>query len=715
MKSIVLFIALLFTGSMVAFAQAPRYAFKNPSLAVDARLHNLLSQLTIKEKVSLLGYRNKGVSRLGIPAYNWWNEALHGVARAGEATVFPQAIGMAASFDDSLLHKVASVISTEARAKHNLALARGGGGQYFGLTFWSPEINIFRDPRWGRGQETYGEDPYLTSRMAVAFIRGMQGGDSEWLKTAACAKTYLAYSGPEAMRHSFNAVIDEKDLRETYLYAFRRTVEKGKVASIMTAYNAVNGIPCSINGPLIGILIRQWHFRGYLVNDCGALNDILTGHRTMSSPVKVAAAAIKAGIDLDCGDLLQSDALKAVDQHLLTEQEIDSSLAPLLRTELRLGFFTPKDDNPWRSYGRDSIDNSYQVTVAKKMAEESMVLLKNDGVLPLKKDKYRSILVTGPSAASLDALVGSYHGLSDDMVNFVEGIVKAVDPGTGVEYDKGCVDADTSHFGGIWASTNNDITIAVIGLTPLQEGEEGDAFLSPDARGDRKNIQLPTAQIDFIKALHQASDHPIVAVVTGGSDLDLSSIAPYVNAILLAWYPGEQGGNALADILFGKVSPSGHLPVTFYHSISDLPAFTDYSMKGRTYRYFKGKVEYPFGFGLSYTSFGYAWVKEPQVVDDSIAFSVEVRNTGDYDGDAVPQVYIEYPALPGMPLKELKSLERVSLKKKEGKTVKFSIPVSELRKWDVRDDGWKLYGGTYHIFVGSNSDDERLAAKIELK
>ncbi|HUX85292.1 MAG TPA: glycoside hydrolase family 3 N-terminal domain-containing protein, partial [Chitinophagaceae bacterium] len=396
-------------------------SFRDPNLPLNQRVEALLSSLTMKEKINLLGYRNRAIPSLGIPAYNWWNEGLHGVSRAGEATVFPQAIGMAASFDDSLLHQVADAISTEARAKHNLTAGKDPGMQYFGLTFWSPNINIFRDPRWGRGQETYGEDPYLTSRMAVAFIHGIQGADSLHLKAAACVKHFAVHSGPDALRHWFNALVDEKDLRETYLYAFHQSVQAG-VASVMTAYNAVNGYPCSISPKLMGILKNDWHFSGYIVNDCGALDDIITGHHAETDPVKVAAEAIRAGIDLDCGNLLQSQVQKALDRHLLLPSEVDRSVAALLRTEFKLGFFDPPAADPYRNYGADSVDNAAHRALSLRMALESMVLLKNDGVLPLSKSKYHSMLVTGPTAASLDALLGSYHAESARMVDFVDGI-----------------------------------------------------------------------------------------------------------------------------------------------------------------------------------------------------------------------------------------------------------------------------------------------------
>ena len=658
------------------------------------------------------------LERLDIPAYNWWNEGLHGVARAGEATVFPQAIGMAASFNNDLMYKVADAISTEARAKYNLAVSKDRRLQYMGLTFWSPNINIFRDPRWGRGQETYGEDPFLTATMGTAFVKGIQGNDKHYLKASACAKHFAVHSGPEAGRHTFNTIVDEKDLRETYLYSFKKLVDAG-VESVMCAYNRVNGEPCCTSNTLLhNILHNEWKFQGHVVTDCGALDDIWLRHKVMPNAVDVAAAAIKAGVNLNCGSLLPDDAMKAIQQNLLTEKDIDSALAPDLRTQFKLGFYDPQSMNPFKNYGADSVANAYHVELARKMAQQSMVLLKNkDHLLPLDKNKYNAYMVIGPNAASMDALLGNYHGVSGNAVNFVEGITKAVGAGARVEYDEGCNYTDTTHFGGIWAASNADVTIAVLGLTPVYEGEEGDAFLSPGG-GDRLSLQLPASQIAFIKALRKGTKTPIVAVITAGSDLDLSSIEPYVDAIIYAWYPGQQGGNALADILFGKVSPSGKLPVTFYKSFDELPAYDNYAMQGRTYRYFTKPVEFPFGFGLSYTHFDYSWNKEPADIKndkESISFEINISNKGNFDSYDVPEVYIKYPDLPRMPVEELKGFQKVFIQKGKTKTVKFSIPVSELKKWDLKEDKWKLYPGKYEVCIGKNADEMVLKKTILIK
>ena len=682
------------------------------------RVDDLLSRLTLEEKISLLGYRSKAVDRLSIPAYNWWNEGLHGVARAGEATVFPQAIGMAATFDNTLLREAGDAISTEARAKYNLSTAAGRREQYMGLTFWSPNINIFRDPRWGRGQETYGEDPYLTATMGTAFIHGLQGNDPHYLKASACAKHFAVHSGPEADRHTFDAIVDQKDLRETYLYAFKHLVDSG-VESVMCAYNRVNGEPCCSGPTLLHHILRdEWHFQGHVVTDCGALDDIFERHKALPGPVETAAAAIKAGVDLDCSDILQDDVLKAVKAGLLTKTQVDSALAPLLRTQLKLGFFDDKAAVPFSSYGADSVHNAAHIALARQMAGESIVLLKNTkNILPLQKDDLASLMIVGPNAFSFDALSGNYHGVSSRMVTFLEGITAAAGPAMHVEYDQGCDYKDSIHFGGTWAASNCQATIAVIGLTPVMEGEEGDAFLAPHG-GDRADLGLPYAHIAYIKALRKAiGNKPLIVVVTAGSAVDLAPIAPYADAILLAWYPGEQGGNALADILFGNIAPSGHLPVTFYQNTGDLPPYKDYSMKGRTYRYYNGPVQYPFGYGLSYTTFHYSWqlpAGKHYSAKDTIEVVAGVTNDGPMDGSEVIQAYIEYPNQERMPIRELKAFHRLLVRHGEEADWQLSIPVSELQKWDLATGKWRLYPGAYHIVLGSNSRDEKLTGTFTI-
>lgn len=715
-KSLVISVLLASTLKL-AFAQKAGYL--DTTKSIESRTSDLISKLTLAEKVSLLGYQSKEVSRLNIPAYNWWNEALHGIGRAGEATVFPQAIGMAASFNKDLLYQVANVISTEARSKYNLAVAKGIRDEYFGLSFWSPNINIFRDPRWGRGQETYGEDPYLTSRLGASFVKGMQGNDPNHLKTAACAKHYAVHSGPENERHTFNAVVDEKDLRETYLPAFKYLVDHG-VESVMGAYNRINGEPANISKKLFGILRGEWNFKGHFVTDCWALDDIYKGHKVLPNSVAVAAAAIKAGVNLDCSSLLQDDLIQAVKQNLVTETEINLALNKLLQTQFKLGFYDKANSSPYSFYGTDSIHNASHIALSRKMATQSMVLLKNENkILPLNPKKVSKIYVSGGNASSIIPLLGNYNGLSSNMVTIIEGIVGAVDPSVKVQYEYGVDVSDTTRLGNNYQMGNSDAIIAVIGLTPLFEGEEGDAFLSSSG-GDKKDISLPRSHILFLEKLKkEANGIPIIAVVTGGSALDLASIKPYVNAIIMAWYPGEQGGNAVADVIFGKVSPAGRLPLTFYNSIDDLPAYNNYAMEGRTYRYFKGKPVYPFGYGLSYAKFSYYWSQKPAKTYTSntkaVIFTIDVKNESDINADEVAQVYIRYPDGIRMPLKELKGFERININGGETKAVTFKIPLEELMKWDLKADKFKLYKGTYQLFIGGNSEDEQLIFNFAVK
>jgi beta-glucosidase len=709
--------AVIFSVCRVSFAQSTS-SFKDNRLALDKRVSVLLGELTVEEKISLLGYNSPGVSRLGIPAYNWWNEALHGVARAGEATIFPQAIGMAATFNDSLIRQVSDAISTEARAKFNLGTQAGRRLPYMGLTFWSPNINIFRDPRWGRGQETYGEDPYLTARMGVAFISGIQGNNPNYLKASACAKHYAVHSGPEANRHAFNAVVDEKDLRETYLYAFHSLIDAG-VESVMCAYNRVNDEPCCTGPTLLQKILRdEWKFKGHVVTDCGALDDIFMRHKVMPDAATVAAAAVKAGVNIDCSNLLQKDLQEALDKKMITIQDIDAALAPALRTQFKLGFYDAPADVPFNAIGGDAIRTPANVGLARLVAQQSMVLLKNDkGVLPLRKEKYGTILVTGTNSTSADALLGNYHGLSPALVTFAEGITEAAGRDIGVQYDMGSDYVDTVRFGGLWVSENSDVTIAVIGLTPVLEGEEGDAFLAPHG-GDKQDLAIPSAHVAFMKALRNRHKKPIVAVITSGSAVDVASIEPYADAILLAWYPGEQGGAALADVLFGKAAPAGRLPVTFYNSLKDLPPYDSYSMQGRTYRYFNGKVQYPFGYGLSYTTFNYkgtSALKKIYSTKDNLSVSVLVKNSGPLDGDEVVQAYVVYPQGDRMPLKELKAFKRIHLASQQQKDVTLSIPVSDLQKWNLKKKAWEVAKGEYKIAIGSHSRDEKVTYTFKVQ
>jgi beta-glucosidase len=717
-SKIFLALLLLCFGSLKAQNNTGKFPFHNQKLPIDTRVDLLVKELTLAEKVSLLGFQSVAVPRLGIPAYNWWNEGLHGVARAGEATVFPQAIALAATFNDKLVKDVATVISTEARAKYNLSTARGNHLWYMGLTYWSPNINIFRDPRWGRGQETYGEDPYLTGNMGVNFVKGMQGDNPNYLKTAACAKHFAVHSGPEAQRHSFNAVVDTKDLRETYLPAFKRLVQDAGVESVMGAYNRVNGEPATIGPTLINILRNEWGFKGHLLTDCWALRDIYKDHKVLPNSVEVAAAAIKAGVNLDCSELLQTDLLQAVKQGLVTEAEIDKSLKGLVKTQFKLGFYDTKQSSPWANLGAESVRTPAAIALAKKASLQSVVLLKNNNnILPFKKHQHGSYFVSGANAFNADAMTGNYHGVSPQIVTFLEGITKAVDPGTSVQYDQGYSMEDSTRFGGIWGASFTDAVITVLGLNPLFEGEEGDAFLSRNG-SDKKNLSLPTGQIDYIKKLRNScKKQPIIAVITSGSALDVSSIEPYVDAILWAWYPGEQGGEAVADIIFGKANPSGRLPVTFYDFTADLPDYANYNMENHTYRYYNGKVLYPFGFGMSYTDFAYTWGQRPAQelkAGQTLRFSLNVKNIGAMAGDEVVQAYVVYPDGNRMPLKELKAYKRVTVAKGGSQQVSLEVPIKELEKWDLTLNKFTLYPGIYELQIGPDSSSPKLATKFTI-
>ena len=594
--------------------------------------HELVSQMTLEEKASQLRHEAPGIPRLGIPAYNWWNEALHGVARAGTATVFPQAIGLAAMFDEHFLEEIADVIATEGRAKYNGQSSHGDRGIFKGLTFWSPNINIFRDPRWGRGHETYGEDPYLTSRLGVKFIEGLQGR-GKYLKTAACAKHLAVHSGPEKLRHEFNAQVNEKDLAETYLPAFEAAVKEAHVEAVMGAYNRVNGEPaCGSKTLLQDILRDAWGFEGHVVSDCWAIRDFHTNHQVTSTAPESAALAIKYGCDVNCGHTYLH-LLEAYQEGLVTEEQITTACERLFTTRYLLGLFS--DDCEYDNISYTECDTKENAEMALKAAEKSMVLLHNDGLLPLDADSIRTIAVIGPNADSIAALEGNYCGFSSRYVTFLEGIrAYAEQKGIRVLYSKGSDLIEGRHPNrliteAVLCAENADVVIACVGLDATLEGEQGDASNAFDS-GDKPDLLLPETQRQLLDALLHTGK-PLVTVIAAGSALNV----PTGNAQLLAWYPGQAGGTALAEILFGQVNPSGRLPVTFYESVDDLPDFTDYQMTGRTYRYFMGKPLYPFGYGLSYTTFS---VSNPRL-NSPDQVEMTVTNTGAVQGETVVQVY----------------------------------------------------------------------------
>jgi beta-glucosidase len=708
MKKVFLFACAYLFFTTILQAQKPAYL--NTSLPIDTRVKDLVSRLTLKEKVDQLMYTAPAIPRLNIPAYNWWNEALHGVARSGPATVFPQAIGLAATFDNQLALKESSAISDEARAMFNAFQKNKNYAQYAGLTFWTPNINIFRDPRWGRGQETYGEDPFLTSQMGVAFVKGLQGDNPKYLKTAACAKHFAVHSGPEKLRHEFDVNVSKKDLWETYLPAFHSLVNAG-VAGVMCAYNSVDGEPCCANTYLLQDVLRnQWKFKGYITSDCWALVDIYQGHKYVPTATEAAAVALRRGVDLNCGSTFPS-LVDAVKQGLVNEKEIDSALSVLMKIRFRLGLFDPQNANPYNRIPDSVVNSAAHRNLARKVAEESIVLLKNDGVLPLKNNLHK-YYVTGPNAAVIEPLIGNYYGVNKNMVTVLEGITGHVKPGSQVTYRQGTLLSRDNVNTADWASGEakvSDATIYVMGISDLIEGEEGESIASSTS-GDRLNYNLPQNQIDYLKKLKAGNENPVIAVVAGGSPMNLSEVQKIADAVLLVWYPGEEGGNAVADVIFGKVSPSGKLPLTFPKSFDDLPPFTDYSMNGRTYRYMKVEPMYPFGFGLSYTTFTYSNLKLSKTSvekNQPVDAEVTVTNSGKVASDEVVQLYLTHePGGEEIPLYSLKGFQRIHLAAGASQKVKFTITPDMMKL--VNDDGKSvLDDGNIKVSIAGSLPSQR--------
>jgi beta-glucosidase len=875
--------AVLAVASDQLRARQQPSSYLNPDLPAEQRAADLVSRMTLDEKVSQLVNDAPGIPRLNVPAYEWWNECLHGVARSGAATVFPQAIGMAATFDAPLLRDVATVISDEARAKHHEYERRGLRARYQGLTFWSPNINIFRDPRWGRGQETYGEDPYLTSRMGVAFVKGLQGDDPRYLKVVATAKHYAVHSGPEADRHHFDVHPSERDLYETYLPAFRALVQEAKVESVMGAYNRVNGESAS-GSPrlLIDILRREWGFDGYVVSDCGAIDDIYRNHHIVDTAEAAAAIGVKNGCDLECGTTYKSLG-RAVAQGLISEREIDVAMTRLMRARIRLGMFDPPERVRYARIPYRVNESPEHDRLSRRMAQESIVLLKNTGVLPLKKD-LGTLAVIGPNADELMSLLGNYYGTPSAPVTALAGIRQAVGPNTKVIYARGTdlidgrqdpralpvieaaylrPDAGSSAHGlrgeyfrgrdmsgspvltrtdstvefkwyrgsptsdlvargevpadramanddfsvrwtgqlvpptsgdyeltvtgddgfrlwvdgkaviDEWTTTSRararsvgvrlasgrpaslrleyfeaerdaeirlswklpgatppfeealdaaraaDAIVFVGGLTGDVEGEEMQVSFPGFAGGDRTDIVLPSPQQRLLEALH-ATGKPVVLVLLTGSALSVEWAEQHLPAILVAWYPGQRGGNAIADVLFGDANPGGRLPVTFYRSVQQLPPFADYDMRGRTYRYFTGDPLYPFGYGLSYTKFEYTDVQTTSRAPgprDPFEVSVALKNVGDRAGDEVVQLYVRAvsPAR-SMPIEQLRGFTRVTLQPGEQKRVSFPLrPVEDFAYYDEARKSYAVDPGPYELRIGASSQDIRQRARVTVK
>jgi beta-glucosidase len=869
-------------GSAAPVPQATE-AYKNLELSFEGRARDLVSRMTVAEKVSQLTNQAAAIPRLDVPAYEWWNEALHGVARAGVATVFPQAIGLAATFDAPLVHEMAVVIGDEGRAKHHEFVRQGKRGRYQGLTFWSPNINIFRDPRWGRGQETYGEDPYLTGRLGVSFVRGLQGDDPRYYKAVATAKHFAVHSGPEQDRHHFDVHPSERDLWETYLPAFHDLVVEGKVEAVMGAYNRVNGESASASQRLLGdILRRDWGFKGHVMSDCGAIDDIYARHKIVATPEEAAALGVTRGCDLECGSVYKTLGT-ALERGLLKESDLDVALVRLFTARFRLGMFDPPERVRYAQTPYAVNDSPEHDALARKVAQESIVLLKNGGVLPLSKD-VGTIAVIGPTADDLVTLLGNYYGTPTHPVTILAGIRKAVSPKTKVIYARGvdlvegrqdpraalaidssylrpakgsasrglkgeyfrgkecagepvltrldprpefrwdrssptdevvargeldaskALDGDnfcvrwtgflvppasgeyeltlTANDGArlfvdgqkvvdAWTDTSvaraasgkvtlaagkehelrleyyedirdaevrlgwklpgagtpfdeavaaaeaADVVVFVGGLTAEVEGEEMRVNYPGFAGGDRTDIELPVVQRKLVEAL-QATGKPVVLVLTTGSALGLRWAQETLPAIVVAWYPGQRGGDAVADVLFGGVNPAGRLPVTFYGSVEDLPGFSDYNMEGRTYRYFRGKPVYPFGHGLSYTRFEYSALKlsRPRLgAKDALEVTAAVKNVGARAGDEVVQLYVRSTGAEATaPNRSLRGFERIALKPGELRTVRFQlVPERDLQRYDETRKALAVTPGEFEIELGASSADLRLRSKFTVE
>jgi beta-glucosidase len=862
-------IALLAIAAARGSAQTLPY--QNQSLSFETRVNDLVGRMTLEEKVQQMKDVAPAIDRLGIPAYNWWNEALHGVARAGLATVFPQAIGMAATWDDSLIFKTATVVSDEARAKYHEAIRNDSHQRYQGLTFWSPNINIFRDPRWGRGQETYGEDPFLTGKLAVQFIRGLQGDDPKYFKTVATVKHYAVHSGPEPLRHAFDAVVSERDLRETYLPHFEMGIREGGAYSLMCAYNRIDGkAACGSDMLLKDILRTEWHFPGYVVSDCGAIDDIYLRHKVAPTAAAAAALAVKTGTDLDCGRVYPN-LVDAVKQGLITEAEIDVSLKRLFLARFKLGMFDSPDKVKWSKIPYSTVDQQANRDLATKVARESMVLLKNQGsVLPLKKN-LGTIAVIGPNSDQWRMLLGNYNGEPADAITPLRGIRDAVPKSTRVLYARGAdladgfpvldvvqqnvlrtpdgesglraeyftsremngsplftrtdagVDAnwtdkaprpdmDADNFGVRWSGTitppttgmyrlgligtvkfelflddslivrsnypthdgefpdprlaqtdpirlegghayrirvnaresygdarlqmvwagphetleadaesiakQADAVVMFLGLTARLEGEEMPVKIPGFQGGDRTSVDLPEPQEHLLERIASLGK-PTVLVLLNGSALAVNWAQAHVPAIVDAWYPGQAAGTAIADVLFGNYNPGGRLPVTFYKSTNDLPAFENYAMTGRTYRFFKGTPLYPFGHGLSYTTFAYKNLRtgsDQMRAADTLTVRVDVTNTGKIAGDEVVQLYAKHiGSKVERANKDLRGFQRVSLRPGETKTVTLRVPAQSLAYWNASTHSWTLEPDRVELQVGASSTDIRLRKTINVR
>lgn len=680
------------------------------------RARKLVAQMTLEEKVEQTLHSAPAVERLGIKAYNWWNEGLHGVARAGIATIFPQAIGLAATFDEDFAEKIADAISTEGRAKFNMQQAHDDTDIYKGLTFWSPNVNIFRDPRWGRGHETFGEDPFLSSRMGVRFVEGIQGHDEKYLKAAACAKHFAVHSGPEDIRHSFNAETSKQDLYETYLPAFKACVQEGHVEAVMGAYNRTNGAPCCGSRELLqDILRKEWGFQGHVVSDCWAIKDFHEGHHVTDTPVESVSMAMNNGCDLNCGNLFHY-LKQAVEEGRVEESRLDEALVNLFATRMKLGVFDEKGENPYDKIPYSVVDSAPMQALNREAAGKCVVLLKNEnGLLPLDKKKLKTVGVIGPNANNRRALVGNYEGTAARYWTVLEGIQEYLGDEVRVMTSEGChlchnriqnlgIPNDRiSEVKGV--CEESDVIIACFGLDSGLEGEEGDQG-NEFASGDKPNLKLPGIQQEVLETIY-ASGKPVVLILLSGSALAVDWADEHIPAILEGWYPGAQGGRAIADILFGEKNPEGKLPVTFYRADEKLPAFTDYSMKGRTYRYMKGEALYPFGYGLSYTDFSYGpvSVSGKQVGEEGIEVKTTVTNTGRMAGGETVQVYVKI-CKQDTPNAQLKGIRKLHLAPGETKEVAIHLPREAFGLYD-ENGVFQFREGKAKVYVGGQAPDAR--------
>jgi beta-glucosidase len=726
--------AILFAATLVASPaqeaskrdapkQASTPAYLDPAVPPEQRAADLVGRMTLEEKASQLVNQARAIPRLNVPAYDWWSESLHGVMRDG-TTEFPEPIGLAATFDGPAIHEMATAIGIEGRIKHAQAVRAGHSDIYEGLDFWAPNINIFRDPRWGRGQETYGEDPFLTARMGVAFVTGMQGDDPRYYRVISTPKHFAVHSGPEPTRHDADVVVSKHDELDTYLPAFRATVTEARAGSVMCAYNSINGEPACANQFLLQDQLRGWWgFKGYVVSDCGAVIDIHDGHKFNNTQAESSAVSLRRGMDNECADWMDKvkddhdykPYLDAVKQGYLKESEIDAAVTRLFTARMKLGLFDPPEMVPYTRIDESLLDGVAHRALARKMAEESMVLLKNDGVLPLRTAGIK-IAVVGPLADQTEVLLGNYNGIPSHTVSILEGLRKefagakiSYVPGTkflaGKTLDprpNGWTDEDLkADPAAVAAAKSADVVVAVVGITSRLEGEEMRVNVPGFTGGDRTSLDLPQPEQALLEAV-AAAGKPLVVVLTNGSALGVNWANAHANAILDAWYPGEEGGSAVAETLSGKNNPAGRLPVTFYKDVSQLPAFESYAMKGRTYRYFEGTPLYPFGYGLSYTSFAYSGLTGPS---DAIAagtaaeFEVTVTNTGTKAGDEVAELYLEFPKVPGAPLRALRGFERVHLEAGASQKVRFRLRPRDMSM--VTEAGEPIVAeGKYTVSVG---------------